>query len=187
MLGAIGPHKGPNKLLEIAQRARLTHPHLSFRVIGYTNIDKALKAIGNVTITGKYTPEELPRLLAETRGRLALFLPAWPETYSYTLSELVQHGFIPLAPDLGAPADRIRAAKFGVLFPFPADAEGVLNLIDEIAAGRLNPVAEGARPGAFFPDAPDLAHLAGIMLGTADKPGKKPKPRSTKAALPAAG
>ncbi|MDE1883790.1 MAG: glycosyltransferase, partial [Rhodospirillales bacterium] len=187
MLGAIGPHKGSNKLLEIAQRARLTHPHLSFRVIGYTNIDKALKAIGNVTITGKYTPEELPRLLAETRGRLALFLPAWPETYSYTLSELVQHGFIPLAPDLGAPVDRIRAAGFGVVFPFPADAEGVLNLIDEIAAGRLNPVAEGARPGAFFPDAPDLAHLASMMLGEADKPGKKPKPRSTKAALPASG
>ncbi|MDE1895819.1 MAG: glycosyltransferase [Rhodospirillales bacterium] len=183
MLGAIGPHKGSNKLLEIAQRARLTHPHLHFRVIGYTNMDRALKAVGNVTITGKYTPEELPALLAETKGRLALFLPAWPETYSYTLSELVKHGFIPLAPDIGAPADRIRRTGFGVVFPFPADAEGVLKLIDEIAAGRVQAVAEGALPAAFFPQKADLADLTRIMLGgeppapEAEKPVKKPKAR----------
>ncbi|MDE1905650.1 MAG: glycosyltransferase [Rhodospirillales bacterium] len=190
MLGAIGPHKGSNKLLEIAQRARLTHPHLHFRVIGYTNMDRALKAVGNVTITGKYTPEELPTLLAETKGRLALFLPAWPETYSYTLSELVKHGFIPLAPDIGAPADRIRRTGFGVVFPFPADAEAVLKLIDEIAAGRVQPVAEGALPAAFFPQEADMAHLTRIMLGgpptapKAEKPARKPKAKKAEA-LPA--
>jgi GT2 family glycosyltransferase/glycosyltransferase involved in cell wall biosynthesis len=169
LLGAIGPHKGSRKLLEIAQRARLTHPHLSFRVIGYTDIDRALKAVGNVTITGKYAPEELPRLLEETKGRLSLFLPAWPETYSYTLSELVKHGFIPLAPDIGAPADRIRRTGFGVVFPFPADAEAVLTLIDEIAAGRVEPVAKAARPAGFFSKPEDLERLSDIILRKADE------------------
>ncbi|OYV32067.1 MAG: hypothetical protein B7Z81_13360, partial [Acidocella sp. 20-61-6] len=107
LLGAIGPHKGSQKLLEIAQRARLTHPNLHFRVIGYTDIDKQLKAIGNVTVTGKFKPEDLPRLLTQASGRLALFLSMWPETYSYTLSEVVKHGFVPLLPDIGAPADRV--------------------------------------------------------------------------------
>ncbi|MBU6448089.1 MAG: glycosyltransferase [Rhodospirillales bacterium] len=192
MLGAIGPHKGSNKLLEIAQRARLTHPHLHFRVIGYTNMDRALRAVGNVTITGKYTPEELPRLLAETTGRLALFLPAWPETYSYTLSELVKHGFIPLAPDIGAPADRIRRTGFGVVFPFPADAESVLKLIDEIAAGRVHAVAEGAQPASFFSKKADLEHLTRTMLGgtptapAAEKPANKTKAKKAGAELPAA-
>ena len=190
MLGAIGPHKGSNKLLEIAQRARLTHPHLHFRVIGYTNIDQALKAVGNVTITGKYKPEELPALLAETKGRLALFLPAWPETYSYTLSELVKHGFIPLAPDIGAPADRIRQTGFGVVFPFPADAEAVLKLISEIATGQVQTVAEDAQPISFFPGEADLALLTKTVLGRApagpetEKPAKKPKARKAEA-LPA--
>ncbi len=185
LLGAIGPHKGSQKLLEIAQRARLTHPHLSFRVIGYTNIDRALKAIGNVTITGKYKLEELPKLLAETKGRLSLFLPAWPETYSYTLSELVKHGFIPLAPDIGAPADRIRDAGFGVVFPFPADAAEVLALIDSIAAGRIEPVAEGATPAAFFSTPEDLDRLERIILKDEEAPAAK-KPVKRKASAGAA-
>ena len=188
MLGAIGPHKGSQKLLEIARRAQLTHPHLHFRVIGFTDIDKELKAVGNVTVTGKYEREDLPRLLEETRGRLALFLPAWPETYSYTLSELVEHGFIPLAPDIGAPADRIRRTGFGIVFPFPADAEAVLNLIDEIAAGRVAPVSAGAQPISFFPNGADLEHLSRIILGdraatSAPNPARQPKRRKARAAL----
>ncbi|WP_234730840.1 glycosyltransferase [Acidocella facilis] len=186
MLGAIGPHKGSDKLLEIARRARLTHPHLSFRVIGYTNIDQALRAVGNVTITGKYTPEELPELLAQTKGRLALFLPAWPETYSYTLSELVKHGFIALAPDIGAPADRIRKAGFGVVFPFPADAAAVLALIDEIAAGTVSPVREGALPEAFFSKPEDLERLNRIVLNQPRESVKAaPKPAKAKTPSPA--
>nr|WP_295738671.1 glycosyltransferase [uncultured Acidocella sp.] len=186
MLGAIGPHKGSDKLLEITRRARLTHPRLSFRVIGYTNIDQALRAVGNVTITGKYTPEELPELLAQTKGRLALFLPAWPETYSYTLSELVKHGFIPLAPDIGAPADRIRKAGFGVVFPFPADAAAVLALIDEIAAGTVSPVREGALPEAFFSKPEDLERLDRIVLNQPRENVKAaPKPAKTKTPSPA--
>jgi len=159
MLGAIGPHKGSHLLLDIARRARLTHTHLSFRIIGYTDIDKALKAVGNVTITGKYAEEDLPDLLAEAKGRLGLFLAAWPETYSYTLSELVKHGFIPMVPDIGAPADRVREAQFGVVFPFPASPEAVLATIDDIAGGRIEPVAKGAVPGRFFSTPDALARL----------------------------
>ena len=162
MLGAIGPHKGSHTLLDIARSARLTHPHLHFRIIGYTNIDKQLKAVGNVTVTGKYKPEDLEGLLAEAKGRLALFLPGWPETYSYTLSELVKHGFIPLVPDIGAPADRVREAKFGVVFPFPATPEAVLQTIDDIASGELMPVAKGARPRHFFSTPKTLTRLSEV-------------------------
>jgi GT2 family glycosyltransferase len=163
LLGAIGPHKGSQKLLEIAQRARLTHPHLHFRIIGYTNIDKQLKAVGNVTITGKYKPDELAQHLREAKGRLALFLAAWPETYSYTLSELAGHGFIPLMPDIGAPAERVRAAKYGLVFPFPTEAEGVLKLIDSIATGEVQPYAKGATPARFFPKLESRTRLGELM------------------------
>jgi len=170
MLGAIGAHKGSGMLLEIARRARLTHPHLQFRVIGYTNIDKALKAIGNVTITGKFAPEDLPRLLGQARGRLALFLPSWPETYSYTLSETVRAGLIPLLPDIGAPAERVRAAGYGVVFPFPADAQSVLKLIDEIAAGRVAVHGPEASPARFFPGVETLQVTAELLAIQGDEP-----------------
>jgi glycosyltransferase involved in cell wall biosynthesis len=178
LLGAIGPHKGSGKLLEIAQRARLTHPHLHFRVIGYTNIDNALKAVGNVTITGRFQPEQLKTLLSQSRGRLALFLPTWPETYSYTLSETIKYGFIPLLPDIGAPAERARSAQYGVVFPFPVEPETVLRLIDDITAGRLSPYAKDASPSHFFPAAETLQRASEIVA-LSPKPKKVAEPEST--------
>lgn len=151
LFGAIGPHKGADRLLEIARRARLTHPGLSFRVIGYTSRDRELLAEGNVTITGSYAPEMLPVLAAEARGRLALFLHQWPETWSYTLSEALSFGFIPLVPDLGAPAERLRAAGFGVIYPFPATAAAILQHITDTIANRIPGFAPNARPGLLQP------------------------------------
>jgi GT2 family glycosyltransferase/glycosyltransferase involved in cell wall biosynthesis len=169
LLGAIGPHKGSAMLLELARRARLTHPHLQFRVIGYTNIDKPLRAIGNVTITGKFVPEDLPRLLAQSRGRLALFLSTWPETYSYTLSETVKYGFIPLVPDIGAPAERVRAAEYGVVFPFPINPEALLLLLDGIAAGRVAMHGRDSGPARFFPGAAERQRAAAVLAMEVEK------------------
>lgn len=187
MLGAIGPHKGSHVLLDIARQARLTHPHLHFRIIGYTNIDKELKAIGNVTITGKYSPDALPDRLAETKGRLGLFLPLWPETYSYTLSELVKYGFIPLAPEIGAPADRIRQTGFGVVFPFPATPESVLTVIDDIKAGKIKPVQPGAHPRNFFSTKADLKRLSDAILVLEQEASTQKAPSAAAGEKPKAG
>jgi GT2 family glycosyltransferase/glycosyltransferase involved in cell wall biosynthesis len=138
VLGAIGPHKGSAALVEIARRAFLSCPNLKFHVIGYTDRDDELLEIGNVTITGIYEPAELSRLLREANGRIALFLNCWPETFSYTLSEAVRYGLIPLVPDTGAPAERVRAADFGVVFPFPIEPATVLETIRRVAAEKLH-------------------------------------------------
>jgi hypothetical protein len=46
------------------------------------------------------------------------FLPAlWPETWSYTLSQMWQAGLSVVAFDLGAQAERIRATRRGRLLP----------------------------------------------------------------------
>jgi GT2 family glycosyltransferase/glycosyltransferase involved in cell wall biosynthesis len=133
LFGAIGPHKGSAELLEIAHLARLTHPHLRFTVIGYTNRDEELLNIGNVSITGRYKEGALPDLVRRVRGRLALFLSVWPETFSYTLTEAVRLGFIPLVPDIGAPAERVRAAGYGAIFEFPIAPSNVLQMITALS------------------------------------------------------
>jgi hypothetical protein len=115
-----------------------------------------LLGLGNVVITGKYKAEQLPGLIAQSRGRLALFLPSWPETYSYTLSEAAKYGFIPLVPDIGAPAERVRAAGYGVVFGFPANAAEVLEVIGQIGAGTRPAFAPGAVPAALYPTAEDI-------------------------------
>lgn len=129
LLGAIGPHKGSQTLLAMAKRALFTHPHLRFHVIGYTDIDAALTKLGNVTISGAYQAPDLPRLLDKAQAKIALFLHGWPETFSYTLSEAVMNGLIPIVPDIGAPAQRVQQAGFGLVLPFPIDVASWLTMI----------------------------------------------------------
>ena len=182
LLGAIGSHKGSAKLLEIARRAWLSHPHLRFNIIGFTDIDEALAGIGNVTISGKFEAAELPALLDKAQGRMALFLHGWPETFSYTLTEAVQAGFLPLVPDIGAPAERVKAAGFGVVFDFPIDAVQVLGLIDSLRGDvsriggdprsfRLDGEWEKRALRVFRPQAPH--HSGTIQAPVSQKPQKR--------------
>jgi glycosyltransferase involved in cell wall biosynthesis len=113
VLGAIGPHKGSRRLLELAREACLAEPLLKFHVIGYTDIDKELRALGNVKITGRYKQEELNSLVERTGGRYAIFPYLWPETFSYTLSEALRLMIWPIVPRLGAPAERVEQLQFG--------------------------------------------------------------------------
>ncbi len=183
LLGGIGPHKGSAKLLEIARLARLSHPDLRFRVIGHTDIDAELRATRTVRITGRYDPAELPDLIAGAKGHIALFLHGWPETYSYTLSEAMAYGLLPLVPDIGAPADRVRQAGIGAVFGFPIDAGEVLRVIEATLA-REESVPEA--PLAW----PDTVPLHRALMGIeqpeklhANRPaGRSPSRKTARAA-----
>jgi GT2 family glycosyltransferase len=155
LFGAIGKHKGSAKLMDIAQLARLTWPALRFLVIGYTDRDDDLLRLGNVNITGTYGPADQAAMVARASGRLALFLSEWPETYSYTLTEALAFGFVPLVPDLGALAERVRDAGSGHIFPFPISPHEVLQLIADIEAGVAQPCAAAPTPSL---DPIDLTH-----------------------------
>jgi GT2 family glycosyltransferase len=160
LLGAIGAHKGSALLLETARLARLTHPDLRFHVIGYTDIDAALTKLGNVTITGKYSAAELPAILDRLQVGIALFLHGWPETFSYTLTEAVMQGLTPLVPDIGAPAERLRASGIGAVFAHPASPADILAAItdmQEAGAGEMTKTAFVKFTGVT--KAADLARL----------------------------
>ncbi len=160
LIGAIGPHKGSGQLLDLARLALLTHPHLHFHVVGFTDIDDRLNQMRNVTISGAYSLPELPRRLAEAGGRIALFLHGWAETFSYTLTEAVSGGLLPLVPDLGAPAERVRDAGFGVVFPYPINSRDILEKIDQITAAGADRI-EGSPLKFATPQA--AAALGGLM------------------------
>jgi GT2 family glycosyltransferase/glycosyltransferase involved in cell wall biosynthesis len=170
LLGALGHHKGSAKLLEIARLAQIVRPDLRFHVIGYTNIDDELRKVGNVSISGGYKRGDLASLIDNADARTALFLHGWPETFSYTLTEAVSMGLIPLVPDIGAPAERVRKSGFGIIFPFPIDAENVFKAID---ASSHNPAhGRSMRPDSF--DAGDAAIRATAALLRPEPAAKKP-------------
>jgi GT2 family glycosyltransferase/glycosyltransferase involved in cell wall biosynthesis len=178
ILGAIGSHKGSAKLYEIAQRAILTHPVFRFRVIGHTDIDEQLLKLGNVDITGEYKREDLDRLCRESRGRIALFLSIWPETYSYTLSEAVSYGFVPVVPDIGALAERVRRSGFGVIFPFPIDAQGTLECLNSIRTGEASGWRDGETPRSYQMHDTAIAASQNVLRWNATRRRQAPGPRS---------
>jgi GT2 family glycosyltransferase/glycosyltransferase involved in cell wall biosynthesis len=126
VIGAIGRHKGYDILLGCVRQAAVQGLALHFTVIGYTRDDATLLQYPNVSITGPYEAGELAERVAASQAGVALFLSPWPETYCFTLSEAWQQGLYPVALDIGAVAERIRASGQGLLLPLHATA-GVIN------------------------------------------------------------
>ncbi len=170
LLGALGPHKGSHTLRNLARHAWLNCPDIRFHVIGFTDIDKELSEVGNVTISGKYDRDDLPALVDATRARIALFLHGWPETFCYTLSEAVSLGMIPVVPDIGAPAERVRGAGFGVIYPFPIDVDQVLQVLIGVASGAIDYSPEGALPLNFDTSASHERLRALYLAGPSAEP-----------------
>jgi glycosyltransferase involved in cell wall biosynthesis len=118
VVGAIGIEKGYEYLLACARHVAAQRLALEFVVVGYTCDDRRLLDTGAVYVTGGYDETEAVDLIRAQHAELG-FLPAlWPETWSYTLSQIWQAGLEVVAFDLGAPAERIRATRRGGLLPF---------------------------------------------------------------------
>ncbi len=114
-LGAIGPHKGSNLIYSLALDAQNRKLPIEYHIVGYTAIDSDLKKIG-VSISGRYfSTRECIEQMKVARPSFALLPSIWPETYCYTLSIALALGVPPIVFDLGAQADRARAAGFGVV------------------------------------------------------------------------
>ncbi len=65
--------------------------------------------------TGEYHVSDLPRLVYEHEIDIFLIASVWPETFSYTTSEVMQME-LPIASfDLGAPAERIKLYEKGLI------------------------------------------------------------------------
>ena len=117
LVGAIGDHKGYKVLLDCARDARARRLPLEFVVIGYTRADIPLLATGKVFVTGRYSDGEAAHLLRREQPDIAWLPSVWPETWCYTLDYALGAGLPVVAFDLGAIAERLRAAGGGVLLP----------------------------------------------------------------------
>lgn len=115
-LGAIAPHKGSMILKECAEDAKKRNLPIEFTLIGFSDIDWLLKKY--MKVTGPYKPKELPEML-KSGGFDAVFLPAvWPETFNYTLSEILHFGLFPICFDIGAIGRRVTELGYGSVLPY---------------------------------------------------------------------
>ncbi|MEY4195811.1 MAG: hypothetical protein RLZZ226_2179 [Pseudomonadota bacterium] len=141
VMGAIGRHKGYDILQGMLKQAVKQGLPLHFHLIGYSCDDAALLAYPNISISGPYAADQLPERIAATQAGVALFLSPWPETYCFTLSEAWRYGLYPVALDIGAVGERIRASGQGLLLPLQASAKTINQALMDLFSQAL-PVVE---------------------------------------------
>lgn len=152
IIGAIGPHKGSQLILDCAKHALKEGLPLHFVVVGYSNIDESFDKLENVTLTGAYEdPMQLKNKLQTYQCQLALFLSVWPETFCYTLTEALQNGLYPIALNYGAIAERIKKLKYGQTLATNSQAKDINKKLMSIA-GLIDKSVELDYPGAQYPD-----------------------------------
>jgi len=170
LLGALGPHKGSEQLVALLRWAEKNAPDMRFVLVGHTDKHDLFNSFSNLQNLGPYTAKTRDALLDKAACQVALFLSPWPETYGYTLSEAVIHGLTPVAYNLGAMAERIRALGCGQLVTLGEGPAAVHAVIQKAAAqrvvpgsyseGRYGPVIESYY--SFKPD--DVAQSATSIL-----------------------
>ena len=134
IVGAIGTEKGFDVLLDCAADARTRGLPLEFVVVGTTIDDARLLAAGPAWVTGRYAEADGVALIREQQAALAFLPSIWPETWCYALSTAWAAGLDVAAFDLGAPAERIRAAGRGWLLPLGLPALAINDAL--LAASR---------------------------------------------------
>jgi glycosyltransferase involved in cell wall biosynthesis len=131
VLGSLAPHKGLDLL-------KAVEPQLGafadLFLVGCGEYGQAFQGLPRVKVIPQFNREELPGLLSAIRPDLGLLLSVVPETFSYTLQELMELGVPPVATRVGSFADFIEDGVTGFLAdPTPAS---VMGRVQELNADR---------------------------------------------------
>ena len=130
-VGAFNHAKGFDVLLDCVREATAQARPLRFLVIGHTVDDAALTEAG-AFVTGPYAEDERAALIARHSPAVGFFPSIWPETWSYVLTGLLEAGLPTACFDLGAQADRVRAAG-GSTLPMGMSTESINQRLLELA------------------------------------------------------
>lgn len=120
----IPPHKGINIAFlgntSLYQKGGEIIREMCDWVTEYKNV--RLVAIGNYSnpplnlkVTGKYNPEDLPKIMREEEIDIVFISSIWPETFSYTTSEAMSMNIPVACYNLGAQAERVSVYSKGLI------------------------------------------------------------------------
>ena len=168
VVGGISVQKGADVLRDLGAAIDQQGAALRIEVIGEVEDPAVFADIDSVRITGRYKPADLPGLLARFDPHMVFFPAVWPETWSFTLSEVWACGYAVAAFDIGAIAERIRATGAGMILPFETDSD---RLLPRLLNARK---AAAALLGRVFEIAPAVIEdtVALLFADAADSAGR---------------
>lgn len=112
ILGSLAPHKGFDLFKEILPAIT---DIADIYLLGYGDEGKTSELKQVNLVAKKYTKDNLTNYLNQISPDIGLLLSVWPETFSYTLSELMSYGIPTLTTKIGSFAERIQDEKNGFL------------------------------------------------------------------------
>ncbi len=105
-------------------------------LVGCRELGEAYRFTDHVHLLSNYEPHELAGHMAAINPHVGVLASIWPETFGYTLSELLMLGVPPVVTRLGAFAERIRDGEDGYLFePDPRALVEVLRAVNADRTG----------------------------------------------------
>jgi glycosyltransferase involved in cell wall biosynthesis len=128
VVGQIGYHKGSAVVQGLAAAIAAQGGQEQICIIGSLEASTDGKIVKQ---TGPYKREQLADWIEQSGVNVMLFPSIWPETFSYVTQELIEMN-LPLACfNLGAPAERIRHYRQGLVLD-SQDPQMVLNALREL-------------------------------------------------------
>jgi len=124
------PTKGAAAYLETITRA--AHESIEWHVFGLTNLFDFEAKLGAIrprirlVLHGPYERDSIVARLRNAGIDVGLLLPAWPETFSYTLSELLAARLPVVARRIGALGERLEPHGCAMLVEGPEEAARAL-------------------------------------------------------------
>lgn len=131
VLGMLSVSKGVKLLLE---RLEEITAFADLYLVGAREVGELFRYRPSVHVVDHYKLPELHDIVADIRPDVGLLLSVWPETFSYTLSELMMMEIPPVATAIGAFSERIRHNETGYLFP--VDGAAMVDQLRRIDADR---------------------------------------------------
>lgn len=107
VLGALSVFKGADVLEACALLARAQRAPLEFHLLGYAYRALRTRPFSHLQVHGAYQDAELAELIADINPHVVWFPGSCPETYSYTLSAVLEAGLPVVAADIGAFSERL--------------------------------------------------------------------------------
>lgn len=118
VIGALSVIKGADVLEAVALEAAKRNTPLELHLLGYCYRHLQTQPRARLTVHGEYQDEDLPGLLQWLQPDAVWFPAQWPETYSYTLSAVLQAGLPVVVPDIGAFAERVTGRPWSWVCPW---------------------------------------------------------------------
>jgi glycosyltransferase involved in cell wall biosynthesis len=129
-VGVMVPHKGSNILEELIKKVKGTN--INIHLFGPSEIDKIKKNTRNYKYHGPYKRKDLLDLFRKNNIDLICMFSVCPETYSYTLTEVVACGIPVVALNIGAVGERVKEMGSGWLIKNGTSSTEILDKIKQV-------------------------------------------------------